>query len=106
MLTSLKSAESSCPQSCSWGEDAERHGAGFPSSSPHACSLNSKELVLQLLVSQLSMVRSVKVTLPSASIRMTVLVLKVQGHSDTNNRCSEYVVNNLLEFSHTGESQE
>lgn len=63
------------------GEDAERHGAGFPSSRPQACSLNSKELVLQLFVSQLSMVRSVKVTLPSASIRMTVLVLKVRGHS-------------------------
>lgn len=42
---------------------------------PHASSLNLNELVRQLLVSQLSMVRSVKVTLPSASIRITVLVL-------------------------------
>lgn len=53
----------------------------FPPSCPHTCSLNLKELVLQLLVSQLSMVRSVKVTLPSASIRIIVLVLKGQGHS-------------------------
>lgn len=42
---------------------------------PHASSWNLNELVRQLLVSQLSMVRSVKVTLPSASIRITVLVL-------------------------------
>lgn len=41
----------------------------------HASSLNLKELVCQLLMSPLSMVRSVKVTLPSASIRITVLVL-------------------------------
>lgn len=41
----------------------------------HASSLNLKELVCQLLMSPLSMVRSVKVTLPSASIRITVLAL-------------------------------
>lgn len=54
--------------------------SGFPSLCLQACSLNWKELVLQLLVSQLSMVRSVKVTLPSASIRITVLVLNRQGN--------------------------
>lgn len=37
-------------------------------------------MVLHLLVSQLSMVRSVKVTLSSASMRIIVLVLNEQGH--------------------------
>lgn len=37
-------------------------------------------MVLHLLVSQSSMVRSVKVTLSSASMRIIVLVLNVQGH--------------------------
>lgn len=43
---------------------------------PHASSLKLNELVRQLLVSQSRMVRSVKVTLPSASMRITVLVLE------------------------------
>lgn len=55
----------------------------------HASSLNSNELVRHLLVSQLSMVRSVKVTLPSASIRITVLVL-------TNKR--KCIIVNLKQF--------
>lgn len=42
----------------------------------HASSLKLNELVRQLLVSRSRMVRSVKVTLPSASMRITVLVLK------------------------------
>lgn len=90
VLTSWRKSadESSCSQGCSsevqlekgvggrdGGEgDAERHRAGFPRRL-HTCSLNWKELVLHLVVSQLSMVRSVKVTLPSASIRIIVLVL-------------------------------
>lgn len=38
--------------------------------------LNWKELVLHWLTSQLSMVRSVKVTFPDESMRIMVLVLK------------------------------
>ena len=66
--------------------DAERHRVASPPSCLHACSLNWKELVLHLLVSlsPLSgMVRSVKDTLPSASIRMIVLVLN--GQRNTTN---------------------
>lgn len=50
-----------------------------PPSHPQHSSLNSKELVFHLFTSQSSMVRSVKVTFPSASIRMIVLVLKEVG---------------------------
>lgn len=91
--------ESSCSQSCygevqleerdgRWGWWKERWcrkaQSWFPPSCLHTCSLNWKELVLQLLVSQLSMVRSVKVTLPSASIRIIVLVLNGQGYKKTH----------------------
>lgn len=51
----------------------------FPPSHPQHSNLNSKELVFHLFTSHSSMVRSVKVTLPSASIRMIVLVLKEGG---------------------------
>lgn len=54
----------------------------------HASSVNLNELVRQLLASQLTMVRSVKVTLPSASIRITVLVLR-------GNKC---IIMNLKQF--------
>lgn len=63
--------------------------SGFPPSCLHTCSLNWKELVLHLPGSPSSMVRSVKVTLPSASIRMIVLVLNgrgPRGHKQTNKR--------------------
>lgn len=69
---------------CSWRTGAgdwvmgtiEKGTALFWPSLPQTSSLKLNELVLHLLVSQLSMVRSVKVTLSSASIRIIVLVLK------------------------------
>jgi len=50
-------------------------------SGPHSCSLKWKLFVLHWVMSQFSMVRSVKLTFPSRSMRMTVLVL---WWTDTN----------------------
>lgn len=44
-------------------------------SGPQSCSLKLKLLVLHWVTSQFSMVRSVKLTFPSLSMRITVLVL-------------------------------
>lgn len=51
-----------------------RHGVMSPSEL-HSLSWNWNELVLHWVMSELIIVRSVKVTFPAASMRMTVLVL-------------------------------
>lgn len=60
-------------RSCEWS--FRKAQSRVPLSHLHDCNLNWKELVLHLVVSQSSMVRSVKLTFPSASIKIIVLVL-------------------------------
>lgn len=49
-----------------------------PNFGVHSLSWNWKELVLHRLMSELIIVRSVKVTFPAASMRMIVLVLRIE----------------------------